>query len=85
MSVESHVEQTSVLSAESVDTVVEQIVETVGRTHLDRIGEPELRALVASEWERYDAATVRHFVPVLVHRAVVERLAHHPAIAPVVH
>ena len=85
MSVESPVEQTSVLSAESVDTVVEQIVETVGRTHLDRISESDLRALVASEWERYDAATVRHFVPVLVHRAVIERLAHHPAIAPVAH
>ena len=85
MSVESPVELTSALSDESVDTVVEQIVETVGRTHLDRIGEQELRDIVASEWERYEGATVRHFVPVLVHRAVVERLAHHPAIAPVVH
>ena len=47
--------------------------------------EQEVRALVARECERYGAATVRHFVPLLVHCAVIEKLAHHPAIAPIVH
>jgi hypothetical protein len=85
MSVDSPVEQAAAMSAESVDTVAEQVIGTVGRIHLDRIGESEVRAMVAREWERYNGATVRHFVPVLVHRAVIEQLAHHPAVAPIVH
>ena len=85
MSNESPIEQGSALPGESVDTVIESVVGTVGRIHLDTIGEGEVRAMVVSEWERYNGATVRHFVPVLVHRAVIERLAHHPAIAPVSH
>ena len=85
MSVDSPVEQAAAMPAESVETVAEQVIETVGRIHLDRIGEQEVRSMVAREWQRYDDATVRHFVPVRVHRAVIEQLAHHPAIAPVVH
>ncbi len=85
MSVDSPIQQTSALKGETAEYVAEQVVDTVGRIHLDRIGEAEVRAMVEQEWQRYDGATVRHFVPVLVHRAVIERLAHHPAIAPVVH
>ncbi len=85
MTHESPIEQGAAMPAESVDTVVDSVVGTVGRIHLDRVGEGEVRAMVISEWERYNAATVRHFVPLLVHRAVIERLAHHPAIPPIVH
>ncbi len=84
MSVDSPIEQTSALKAESAEYVAEKVVDTVGRIHLDLIGEAEVRAMVEQEWRRYEHATVRHFVPVLVHRAVIEQLAHHPAIGPAV-
>jgi len=63
----------------TIDSVVERVTGTVGRIHLASPDPDRIRELVVREWQRYEAAKVRHFVPVLVHRAVIEQLSDRPA------
>ena len=57
--------------AAAIDHVVAEVVVQLGRKGVTPVDGGLIRELVESDWDRYNQATVRTFVPVLVRRAVV--------------
>ncbi len=62
----------------NIGLVVERVTGTVTRLRSDGVDPDVIRALVEQEWQRFASARVQHFIPLLVHRAVVERLTSGP-------
>ena len=79
MSVESAVQHEVAPDLDhNIGLVVDRVSGIAARMQLTGVDEADIRLLVEQEWQQYADAPVQHFVPVLVQRAVIERLNRRP-------